>query len=109
MTKLQYIGKNEPISDTASYTYNEHKYIEIIPQRKASFDIFSFIDFFDSLTPDYICSKLKSKQNNITIEARHKQLPENAKSFKIKIVNQFSEYIVSVRDGLIYMHPTKIN
>lgn len=105
---LYYRGKFEPITDIASFTLTQRKYIEITPKNQENFDICSLISFVDAITEKYICSKIKPVKNDITIEAKHKELLENSKSFKIKILNNFSEFHIFVRDGLAYMRPTKI-
>lgn len=54
MNTLYYSGKDEPITDIASYTLSQRKYIDIIPKDRQNFDICTLLDFIDSNRKKYL-------------------------------------------------------
>ena len=109
MKQLYYCGKKDQILDSQTNTLKLRKYIELVPKDKNEFDICSLIDFIDSITKDFLCTTITSRQQNITIIAKHKDLPTDSISFKIQILNNFSFFQVNLRDGLHYMNTRGIN
>ena len=103
-----YYSKDNLFNDLVLDSMNQRKWIEILPKSKNAFDLTTFIDFADSLTPNYIVNNF-STNNNVKIKAVHMKLTPSQHSIKINILNKCSEFKVFVKDGLHYIQNTQIS
>lgn len=106
--KYYYKGKYLELKHSMFKTKTMKTYIEIIPFNKNNFDVFSFMEFIDSITQEYVCW-LSSYNGKITIRAKHYLFTGSEESFRINLHNDFSQIEVSVRDGLCNMKEEVMN
>lgn len=97
-----YTAKYDKMTDAMFQTRTLKTFFEIRPLDKDDFDIYSFFEFIDCITQDYVCS-LTSYPNTVSITAKNKNFKNNEESFKIVISNNFQKFTVKVRDGLCFL------
>lgn len=97
-----YTAKYDKMTNEMFQTRILKTFIEIRPLDKDDFDIYSFFEFIDCITQDYVCS-LTSYHNTISITAKNKNFKNNEESFKLVISNDFQKFTVKVRDGLCFL------
>lgn len=98
-----YKAKYGQMTDEMFKTRIQKTFIDIVPLDKDDFDIYSFFEFIDCITQDYVCS-LTNYSNTISISAKNKNFQNSEVSFKIVISNNFLQFSVKVRDGLCFMN-----
>lgn len=106
---LYYRSKDEGLFDERLLDSITHRsWIEILPMSKQNFDIISFIEFIDCLSPEYICTYFNSKKYIVYVAVINR-LSIDHESIKIYIKDNFTNITVFIKDGLHYMLNAKIN
>ena len=83
-----YTAKYDKMTDAMFQTRTLKTFFEIRPLDKDDFDIYSFFEFIDCITQDYVCS-LTSYPNTVSITAKNKNFKNNENDVDNSIIRNY--------------------
>ena len=107
-SQLLYCPKYGIFDENIKASMHQFTPIEIIPFNKSQFDIFSFIEFVDSLSNKYICCYSSNNTSGLQYHARYLESSPSHISFIIKVSRDCTQYCVFIQDDIHLMDFKKI-